>query len=145
VEQIAIVARLKPNAEQRARELIAQGAPFDLAESGLQRHTVYLAADTVVFVFEGHEVEWIVDRLIDKPFQWGVMGALEAWRPLVDGHPRIARAVHVWEASRDATPAASRSLTLRAAGNYCSEWAKQRMPGDLHVRHDARAQRTDRQ
>lgn len=109
MEQIAIVAHLKPNAEQRARELIAQGAPFDPAESGLQRHAVYLAADTVVFVFEGHEVEWIVDRLLDKPFQWNVIRALEAWRPLVDGHPRIARAVHVWETDRDAMPAASRT------------------------------------
>jgi hypothetical protein len=143
VEQIAIVARLKPNAEQRARELIAQGAPFDLAESGLQRHTVYLAADTVVFVFEGHEVEWIVDRLIDKPFQWGVMGALEAWRPLVDGHPRIARAVQFWR--RAATLPQHPGADPKDCGKLRPRMGERTDAGDLHVRHDARAQRTDRQ
>lgn len=109
MEQIAIIAHLKPDVEQRARDLIAQGAPFDLPETGLRQHTVYLAADTVVFVFEGHEVEWVVDRLLDKPFQWNVISALDAWRPLVDGQPRIARAVHVWESDHGAVPAGAQA------------------------------------
>jgi hypothetical protein len=88
MEQLAIVARLKPGAEPRAAELIANGPPFDPTESGLDGHTVYLSADEVVFVFEGHEVEWIVDRLVGE--------ALERWRPLLDDQPRIARPVYVW-------------------------------------------------
>src|SRR5436305_6510370 len=55
-------------AEPRAAELIAQGPPFAPAENGLTRHAVYLSAGEVVFVFEGHEVEWIVDGMIDDPF-----------------------------------------------------------------------------
>jgi hypothetical protein len=96
VEQLAIVARLKPGAEPRAAELIANGPPFDPTESGLDGHTVYLSADEVVFVFEGHEVEWIVDRLVDDPVHWLVGEALERWRPLLDDQPRIARPVYVW-------------------------------------------------
>ena len=83
MEQIAIVAHLKSGAEQPAAELVAKGPPFDPEEHGFDRHTVYVSADEVVFVFEGHEVEWIVDRLVDEPFHWLVMAALEEWRPLL--------------------------------------------------------------
>ena len=97
MEQIAIVARLKSGAEPQAAELIAKGAPFDPAELGIIRHSVYLAADAVVFVFEGHEVESAVDNLVEDPFRWKVNGAFDAWRPLVEGDPRIARPAYVWE------------------------------------------------
>jgi hypothetical protein len=96
MEQLAIVARLKPGAEAQAADLIATGPPFDPTESGLDSHTVYLSADEVVFVFEGHEVEWIVDRLVDDPFHWLVSEALERWRPLLEDQPRIARPTYIW-------------------------------------------------
>lgn len=96
MEQIAIVARLKSGAEPRAAELIAQGPPFDPDGSGLERHTVFLAADEVFFVFEGHEVEWIVDCLVDEPFHWPLLAALDDWRPLLEGNPRIARPMFTW-------------------------------------------------
>ena len=53
--------------QEEARKLIAQGPPFDIGASGLQRHTVYLSAAEVVFVFEGREVEWIVDSMTRTP------------------------------------------------------------------------------
>ena len=87
MEQIAIVVRLKPGAEPRAAELIANGPPFDPGELGITRHSVYLAADAVVFVFEGHEVESAVDDLVEDPFRWMVNQAFDAWRPLVEGDP----------------------------------------------------------
>jgi hypothetical protein len=96
MEQIAIVARLKSGVEPRAAELIAHGPPFDPKGSGLERHTVYLSADEVLFVFEGHEVEWIVDGLVDEPFHWPLIAALDDWRPLLEGHPRIARPAYSW-------------------------------------------------
>ena len=99
MEQIALVARLKPGAEPRAAELIAKGPPFDPGELGITRHSVYLAADAVVFVFEGHEVESAVDDLVEDPLRWTVNQAFDAWRPLVDGDPRIARPAYVWESS----------------------------------------------
>jgi hypothetical protein len=51
-----------------------------------------------VFVFEGHEVEWMVDDLIDDPFRPELQSGLDAWRPIVDGSPRIARERFGWEA-----------------------------------------------
>lgn len=97
MEKLALVARLKEGAEPQAAELLAKGAPFDPVEHGLERHTVYLSAGEVVFVFEAHEVEWLVDELVNDPFQWKLLAAFDAWRELVDGPPRIARPAYAWE------------------------------------------------
>jgi hypothetical protein len=104
MEQLAIVARLKSGAEPKAKELLAHGAPFDPKERGFERHTVFLAADEVIFVFEGHEVEWLVDGIISDPFQWSVSAAFDSWRDLLDGPPRIARPAYVWERPRIGSP-----------------------------------------
>jgi|SRR5919108_1402846 hypothetical protein len=96
MDKLAIVARLKSGAEPRAGELLAKGPPFDVEESGLESHAVYLSAGEVIFVFEGPEVESIVDDLVSDPFHWPLVGAFEAWRPLIEGNPRIARPAYMW-------------------------------------------------
>ena len=98
MKQVAIVARLKDGAEPRAAELLEQGPPFDPAERGFERHAVYLSATEVVFVFEGPEVDAILDDLVGEPFSWLLSAALDDWRPLIDGQPRIARSAYSWEA-----------------------------------------------
>src|SRR5687767_12569109 len=70
MERVAIIARLKEGSEQRAAELVGAGPPFDLTETGIVRHSVYISAREAVFVFEGHQVEWIIDQLIDEPFHY---------------------------------------------------------------------------
>src|SRR5262245_34879309 len=107
MEQIAVVARLKSGMEPRAARLIAAGPPFDPSEVGLSRHAVYLAADEVVFVFEGPQVEWILDEMVDRPFQWQLSEAFDTWRPLVDGQPHVARAAYVWTREADSRDIAS--------------------------------------
>ena len=112
MERVAIIARLKEGSEQRAAELVGAGPPFDLADTGIVRHSVYVSAHEVVFVFEGHEVEWIVDQLIDEPFHYALHRALEQWREIVDGQPRVARERFGWqldEAAAIATPTGERS------------------------------------
>jgi hypothetical protein len=96
MQQLAVVATLKTSAEPRAAELIAKGPPFDPEANGLDRHTVFLSAGEVVFVFEGPEVEWMVEQLVDDPLQPRAVDALEEWRPLVEGEPRIARPTYAW-------------------------------------------------
>jgi len=97
VERLALIARLKPGTEERAAALVADGPPFDPGERGLSRHVVYLSAGEVVFVFEGDEVEWIVEEMVHEPAGRSVASALDAWRDLVDGPPRIARSAYDWE------------------------------------------------
>lgn len=97
MQRLVIVARLKKGAEQAAAELVAAGPPFDPAELGFLRHAAYLSATEVIFVFEGQEIEWRVDDLVANSFHWPVQAALEKWRPLVEGQPRIARERYYWE------------------------------------------------
>ena len=96
MERVGIVARLKQGSEPRAAQLIAEGPPFDLAEIGLLAHDVYLSPGEVVFIFEGHDVEWIVDELIDSPFQHELQTVLGLWRAIVEGAPHIAREQFEW-------------------------------------------------
>jgi hypothetical protein len=84
MERLAIVAHLKEGSEARAAELIAQGPPFDLAEAGIARHSVYLSASEVVFVFEGEQVESALERLTDeRPYPLGL-------GPVASGRRRAA-------------------------------------------------------
>jgi hypothetical protein len=98
LERLALIARLLPGAEGRAEEVIAAGPPFDPEGSGFSRHSVFLSATEVVFVFEGHEVEWIVDDLVEGQFLHPILAdALAEWRSLIEGQPRIAREKFFWE------------------------------------------------
>lgn len=118
MERVAIVVRLNEGSGSRAAELIAAGPPFDLSETGIVRHSVYLSAAEVVFVFEGHQVEWMVDELIDDAFQPKLQSALEQWRAIADGMPRIARERFGWVATEVAPAAAAveRPVTTLAGG-----------------------------
>jgi hypothetical protein len=106
MERVAIVGRLKVGSGPRAAELIAEGPPFDLAETGIVHHSVYLSTGEVVFLFEGHQVEWIVEDLIDDAFQPELQSAFDRWRSIIDGSPRIARERFGWGAQHGVPPAA---------------------------------------
>jgi hypothetical protein len=111
MQRLVVIARLKAGQGPRAAELIAAGPPFDLAETGIVRHSVHLSAWEVVFVFDGHDVQWIVEDLIHKPFQYELHSAFDAWRSVVDGSPRYAHELFSWEAQAAAPPATSEALT----------------------------------
>jgi hypothetical protein len=79
---------------------------------------VYLSAGEVVFVFEGDEVELIVNEIVNEPFG-AVAEALGTWRELVEDPPRIARPVYSWGSDTavavEAWQHQSRSLPKRSA------------------------------
>jgi hypothetical protein len=93
VNRMVVSVRLQPGAVERAKELVASGPPFDPAQHGFERHAVYFAADEAIFFFEGPEVEWRVDEIVEA---FPELEAFEAWRPLLDGPPRIAREAYFW-------------------------------------------------
>ena len=94
-ERVAIVARLRRGSRDRAKEIIAAGAPYELAEAGLRRHSIFLAGRTVVFVFEGPSVHELVRRLIDDP---ATASSFSVWAPLLAGTPTLAHEEFCWEA-----------------------------------------------
>ena len=94
-ERLAIVGRLQPGSRERAREIIAAGPPYELNEAGFRRHSIFLAEETVVFVFEGRGVEALVSKLIDDPAS---SGSFSVWGPLLAGTPTLAHEEFYWEA-----------------------------------------------
>lgn len=96
MKRVALIARLRDGCEPEAAKLLAKGPPFDAGERGLDRHAAYLSSAEVVFVFEGPEVDTILGDMVDSPFEPKVQAALDLWRPLIEGPPRIGRLAYEW-------------------------------------------------
>jgi hypothetical protein len=94
MERFAIVAQLKPDSHATVMKLIAEGPPFDPEEAGLEAHSVYLAPDSVVFVFEGQEAGSVVAEIVDARFRAPVF---ETWAAFLDGPPHVARLAYDWQ------------------------------------------------
>lgn len=95
MESLIVVARLKPGAEEEARELVAQGPPFDLAATDLARHSVYVSGDEVIFLFEGPGAEAVVESFVNDPV---TSASFAVWGRLVEGTPHAARREFDWPA-----------------------------------------------
>jgi hypothetical protein len=98
MHRLVIVAPLAGGAHRRAAELLQQGPPFDPTSTSLDRHAVYLTENEVVFAFDGSDVEWEVDDLTAEELP-AVAPAIEQWRALLSGPPRIARELYFWQRS----------------------------------------------
>jgi hypothetical protein len=96
-ERLAIVARLRPGSRERAEEILAAGPPYELTETGFRRHSIFLAGETAVFVFEGPNIHQLVSQLIGDPAS---AGSFSVWAPLLAGTPTLAREEFSWEAGQ---------------------------------------------
>jgi hypothetical protein len=94
-ERVAVLAKLLPDSRQRASQILAKGAPYGLALAGFRRHSVFLAEEAVIFVFEGPGIEGLVRDLVNDPTR---SAAFSVWAPLLEGTPELAREEFYWEA-----------------------------------------------
>jgi hypothetical protein len=92
-ERLAIVAKLRPGSRERAKEIVSAGPPYDLADAGFRRHSIFLSGDTAVFVFEGPNIHRLVSKLIANPAS---AGSFSVWAPLLAGTPTLAREEFSW-------------------------------------------------
>ena len=74
MQRIAVIARLKPEAEKRATELIDYGPPFDPDKLGFH-HSVYLSGNQVVFVFEGGRLDHLLHTVVRDPLNVSAFGS----------------------------------------------------------------------
>jgi hypothetical protein len=91
VESIALVGRLKPGTEERARELALvepAGTP------GLRRISVFLSPGEAVFVLEGESPEESFRHFLDDPVDSTL---LAPWLPLFDGPLHRAPQLAHWD------------------------------------------------
>jgi nucleotide-binding universal stress UspA family protein len=129
MERIAITARLRPGSEERARELLNAGPPFDPARMGFARHSVFLGKDLVVFVFEGERLRSVLSGLINDPVRAAAFGA---WAPLLASRPRLAHETYHW----DAKEASMKKILIATDGSPSAHEAV-RFGLDLAAEHDA--------
>jgi hypothetical protein len=96
-ERVAVVATLLRGSRERAAEIIAGGAPYGLRLAGFERHSVFLADEAVVFVFEGPQIEGLVRDLVNERVS---SAGFAIWAPLLQGTPVLAREEFHWDAGQ---------------------------------------------
>jgi hypothetical protein len=103
--QMLVIARLKQGTDAQARELIAQGPPFDASEMGFDRIAVYLTSSEVAFRFEGegaaHKLAAVIDDMV-------VSASFSHWAALLEGTPKLAHEAYFWEADDQTPPSGGR-------------------------------------
>lgn len=97
--RVVVVLPIRRQAEERARELIASGPPFDPASIPLRHHRVFVTSREVVFLFEGEDIREVVEQLVRRPDVWK---AAIAWRECIAGPPRVADEAYAWAIDEDA-------------------------------------------
>jgi len=90
--RVVVVLPLREGSAEAVRLLLADGPPFDPDALGLERHTVYLTGEEVVFVFEWRG-ETAFESLLAQPGLWDVAAA---WTGLAAGPPRPAGPAYTW-------------------------------------------------
>ena len=94
MSRLVVIAPLRPGGDARARELLDEGPPFDLADSPFDSHEVFVTPQEVVFVFEGATAGETLNLAAEDPRLWR---AAKAWADCLDGRPRIARSAFSWK------------------------------------------------
>jgi len=97
VARVAVVLPLRAGTAARARELVAEGPPFDLEQADLERHQVFVSDREAVFLFEGDDARETLERLVRNP---RVLREAARWRECLAGRPRLAEESYAWH--RDA-------------------------------------------
>ena len=110
MNRLMIVARLVEGAHEDAEALIAKGPPFDPDDLGFHRHAAYLTAGEVVFLFEGPQVEWILNDVIDDPIVAETFGP---WRTSSRGHQGSLTSASTGHATKDGSASGSISRRTR--------------------------------
>jgi hypothetical protein len=90
---VAVVIPIRRGTADAARELVAEGPPFDVEGLGLERHHVFVSEREVVFFFEGDSAAAAVDVLSRSP---SVLKAAVRWRRILGGRPRLAEERFGW-------------------------------------------------
>jgi hypothetical protein len=93
--RIVVVIPLREGVQDQVRAVLDSGPPFDLEESGLRRHEVFLTEREALFVFDGAGEDALRSLLADP----GVRAAATVWAEFADGPARIGEEAYAWAKS----------------------------------------------
>src|SRR5215210_3494387 len=88
-----ITVRIRRGSSAAVRRILREGPPFDLGDTSLERHMIFLAGNELVLLFEGHHAEEEVGRLLARPRVFGQVSRLGAH---LAGRPRMPEEVFSW-------------------------------------------------
>lgn len=93
MSRLVLVVPLREGTAARARALLAEGPPFELETTDLERHEVYLTDREAVFLFETAGDEPPLRLRAGNPM---LRTAAAAWRECMAGRPRKAETAFSW-------------------------------------------------
>jgi hypothetical protein len=94
MERVVLIARLKPEGRDRARELIAEHKAGRNTSSDFDRFAIFLAEGEAVFLLEAADAEEKLRHIVNDPVRSSELGP---WLPLFDGPLHAAREAYYWE------------------------------------------------
>jgi hypothetical protein len=94
VSRFVVTAQLREGSGPEVAELLRDGPPFDIEETTLLRHEVFLGENEVVFLFEGPHAEAEARRLMLDARALSRVRHLGAH---IEGRPRMPTEVFRWE------------------------------------------------
>jgi hypothetical protein len=98
MHRFVVTASLKKGTAHLVAEILREGPPFDLAETSLERHEIFLGDDELVVVFEGPAADKEVRRLFEAP---GVLDRVRRIRAHLAATPKLPSEVFSWERPRE--------------------------------------------
>lgn len=98
MSRFVVTGQLRPGAAAKVAEILHEGPPFDLAETSLVQHEIFLGTDEIVFLFEGPEAETEARRLLKTPHVLGQAGRIVAH---LTAPPRLPHEVFCWARPRE--------------------------------------------
>ena len=94
MERLVLIARLKPDARERARELISEHHEDSDGLPEFDRFGIFLAEGEIVFFVEGPDAGQRVRDIVNDPVRSTPIGH---WLPLFDGPLHWAMQAYYWE------------------------------------------------
>ncbi len=94
MSRFVVTARLREGSGPKVAELLRSGPPFDIEETSLERHEVFLGENEVVFLFEGPHAEAEARRLL---LDTRVLSRVGHVGLHIEGRPRLPAEVFRWE------------------------------------------------
>jgi hypothetical protein len=93
MSRLVLVVPVREGMSERVRELLAEGPPFELETTELERHEVFLTDREAVFVFETAGDAPPLRLRAGNPT---LRRAAAAWREWMAGRPRKAETAFSW-------------------------------------------------
>jgi hypothetical protein len=98
MHRFVVTASLKRDTAHLVAEILREGPPFDLSDTSLERHEIFLGDDELVVVFEGPGAEAEARRLFEAP---GVLDRVRRIGQYLAAAPKLPGEVFSWERPRE--------------------------------------------